>query len=426
MTNTYSVLVGMSSNELEEWKTAYMKDKLYSKILKVSQTDNDEEGNYPQYQIRNGLIYFEHWNGNFRLCVPESLRVTVMSEVHNVLTESAHRGHTKAYNRIASTDYWLRMSRDIKHYISTYDICQEAKPRCHAPIGLLQPISIPSQPFKVVSMDFIPELPLSNGFNNILIIVDKLTKYTIFIPTTTTITEVGTVELFFHHIISKFGIPRQVITDRDIRWRGEFWKEICNKMGITRSLTTTYHPQADRQTEVLNQSLEISLRSYIGPSRDDWEKYLDVLALSYNSTPHTTTRFALAYLLRGYMLITGSTLMHNSEGIPRPATDISSSKIKSNNNNEGTLHPAALEMTEAFSAKQHHAQEALMLGQHFQKRSYNKGRLALKFNEGDLVLLNPHSLSLLRNETGCGKKLLMKYDGPFEIIQKLSAVSYQL
>ena len=67
-----------------------------------------------------------------------------------------------------------------------------------------------------------------------------------------------------------------------------------------------------------------------------------------------------------------------------------------------------------------------MLGQHFQRRSYNKGRLSTEFQEGDLVLLNPHSLSLLRNETGHGRKLLMKYDGPFEIIQKLSAVSYWL
>ena len=64
-----------------------------------------------------------------------------------------------------------------------------------------------------------------------------------------------------------------------------------------------------------------------------------------------------------------------------------------------------------------------MLGQHFQRRSYNKGRLSTEFQEGDLVLLNPHSLSLLRNETGRGRKLLMKYDGPFEIIQKLNAVS---
>ena len=67
-----------------------------------------------------------------------------------------------------------------------------------------------------------------------------------------------------------------------------------------------------------------------------------------------------------------------------------------------------------------------MLGQHFQQWAYNQGKLALKFNVGDLALLNPHSLSLLRNESGRGKKLLMKYDRPFEVIQKLSPVSYQL
>ena len=60
-------------------------------------------------------------------------------------------------------------------------------------------------------MDFIPELLESGGFNNVLVIVDKLTKYAIFIPTTVNITEKDTAELFFHHVISKFGIPRQVI-----------------------------------------------------------------------------------------------------------------------------------------------------------------------------------------------------------------------
>ena len=135
----------------------------------------------------------------------------------------------KTYNHIASTYYWPRMSRDIKKYVSTCDICQKTKPRRHAPVGLLQPIPIPSQPFEVVSMDFIPELPSSSGFDNILVIVDKLTKYATFIPTTVSVTEIETAELFFCHIISKFGIPRQVITDRGARWKGEFWKEICKK-----------------------------------------------------------------------------------------------------------------------------------------------------------------------------------------------------
>src|SRR6202050_1928651 len=145
-----------------------------------------------------------------------------MSEVHNSLTESAHGGHAKTYNCIASTYYWLRMSRDIKQYVSTCNICQKSKPKCHALVGLLQPIPILTQPFEVVSMDFIPELPLSDGFDNIFVIVDKLMKYVVFISTTTTISERETTELFFHHIISKFGIPWQVISDRDTQWQGNF------------------------------------------------------------------------------------------------------------------------------------------------------------------------------------------------------------
>ena len=49
--STYSILVGMNANDLEDWKKAYTANNLYSKILKVSQTDNNEAGNYPQYQI---------------------------------------------------------------------------------------------------------------------------------------------------------------------------------------------------------------------------------------------------------------------------------------------------------------------------------------------------------------------------------------
>ena len=81
-------------------------------------------------------------------------------------------------------------------------------------------------------------------------------------------------------------------------------------------------------------------------------------------------------------------------------------------------------MSEVFSAACHQAQETLMWRQHFQKWSYNKGWFTFEFEEGELVLLKLHSLSLLRSEPGCGRKLLMKYNGPFEIIQKFSAISY--
>jgi len=67
-------------------------------------------------------------------------------------------------------------------------------------------------------MEFIPELPECEGYGNVLVIVDKLTKYAIFIPTTSAITEKETAELFFQHVICQYGIPRQIISDRDTQW----------------------------------------------------------------------------------------------------------------------------------------------------------------------------------------------------------------
>lgn len=145
--------------------------------------------------------------------MPEDLQTKVTAKIHDSLSEGAHAGYYKTYNRIASTYYWPRMSRSIKMFVSTCDICQKSKPRRHALVGLLRPIPIPTRPFEVVTMDFIPELPTSNGFDNILVIVDKLTKYGIFIPCSTRITEEETARLFFKHVVAQYRLPQQVITD---------------------------------------------------------------------------------------------------------------------------------------------------------------------------------------------------------------------
>lgn len=90
------------------------------------------------------------------------------------------------------------------------------------------------------------------------------------------------------------------------------------------------------------------------------------------------------------------------------------------------INDKAQNFADEFETNRSGAKEALLLAQVFQKRAYNNGRLTTEFEEGDFVVLNPHSLNLLREEKGRGKKLLMKYDGPFEIIRKLSPVTYQL
>ena len=411
----HSLLIGFSPEHLAVWTMAYQEDSHFRAVLKALKGTIDW-GNleFPQYTLReDGLIVFHDGLGNERVCVPGPLRVSIMKEVHDSVTEGAHAGYHRCYNRIASVYYWPRMSRDIKQYAETCDICQKAKPRRHAPVGLLRSIPVPTRPFEVVSMDFIPELPQSAGFDNILVIVDKLTKYGIFIPCHTTLTETDTAKLFFKHVICEYGIPRQIISDRDVRWRGEFWKETCRLLGTTRALTTSYHPQADGQTEVMNQGLEIALRAYVGPSRDDWAEFLPALSLAYNTTPHSATGYAPGYLLRGYTPVTTSSFMHDPSDVH--ASD-----------NLDSLVPSTTELLERFQAERSAARDALVLGQAHQQRAYNKGRLIDEFEEGDLVVLNVDSLELLRSESGRGRKLLMKYDGPFEIIRKLSPVSYQV
>jgi transposase InsO family protein len=193
-------------------------------------------------------------------------------------------------------------------------------------------------------MDFITELPrTSKGFDNLLVIVDKLTKYAIFVPTTIGVNEVETAGLFFKHVVTHFGLPRQIITDRDSRWSGNFWGELCRVMGMQRSLTTAYHPQADGQTEIMNQYLEIALRAYIGVELKDWDEYLDAISLSFNTTPHSITKFAPAFLLYGFKPTTYSTLPGSDKTPVRRFQSSKSEKQKDPNSIQIT-HEDTVEM----------------------------------------------------------------------------------
>ena len=192
-----------------------------------------------------------------------------MSKIHDVLTEGTHMGYDKTYNKIVSGYYWPKMSREILKFILSCNVCQKSKVKQHAPYRMLKPIPIPSQPFEVISMDFIPDMPESQVFNNILVIVDKLTKDLNIIPCHTEINENKVAKLIFKHIFTQYGLPRQIITDHDPKWTSLFWKSVCKQMGIKRGLTTAYHPQADGQTEIMNQTLKVALCAYRGPEQDD-------------------------------------------------------------------------------------------------------------------------------------------------------------
>jgi hypothetical protein len=428
---SYSISIHFDSEEQKEWIEAYQHDTYFKKIIEDLRTEeNILNPRYPQFFMSDeGLLYFEDWEGNMRLCVPSGLRNRIMKEDHETLTEGAHSGYHRAFNRIASTYFWPRMSKDIQAFVTSCDICQKSKPKRHAPFGLLRPIPIPARPFEIISMDFISELPkTSSGHDNILVIVDKLTKFALFIPTRTNINEKECAELIFDNVFTRFGLPRQIITDRDSKWTGNFWEEVCRLFSIKRALTTAYHPQADGQTEILNQLLETALRMYSNPQKDNWDTHLSSFALSYNGTPHSATGVAPAMLLFGYLPRSLATWHRQS------ASEVDRSPIQNNSQSydvpptedHDVINDAASEVAESFNALRTLAKDALVFANASYQRNYNKGRLVREFEVGDLILLNPHSLQLYSKETGLGRKLLRKYDGPFEVLEKLSAVTYRI
>ena len=119
-------------------------------------------------------------------------------------------------------------------------------------------------------MDFIEGLPPSDGHDSILVVVDRLTKMSIFIPTHKTLTSPQLARLFIQHVFAKHGVPIDIVSDRGRHFISHFWADLCSALGIQSNLSTAYHPETDGQTERVNQILEQYLRIYINYQQDDW------------------------------------------------------------------------------------------------------------------------------------------------------------
>ena len=117
-------------------------------------------------------------------------------------------------------------------------------------------IPVPERPWDSISMDFIEELPNSNGCNFVLVIIDRASKQAIFIPTDVHITSEQLAQLFILHVFSKHGIPNHVTSDRGSEFISHFMRSLGKALDMKLHYTSGYHPSADGQTEHANQTLE--------------------------------------------------------------------------------------------------------------------------------------------------------------------------
>ena len=156
-------------------------------------------------------------------------------------------------------------------------------------MGELHLLTILQSRWEVISVDFIGELPDAHGHDAIMNVVDAMGKRAHFIPTTTTITALGAAQLL-HNIWKLHGLPCSVVSDCEPQFVAEFTQELYRLLSITLSTTTAYHPQADGQTEQVNQELEQYLRVFINERQDDWDELLPMVELQYNNHVHSGTQ----------------------------------------------------------------------------------------------------------------------------------------
>ena len=157
-------------------------------------------------------------------------------------------------------------------------------------MGKLHPLTILESQWEVISVDFIGGLPDAHGHDAIMNVVDSMGKRAHFIPTTTTITALGAARLFLQNFWKLHGLPRSAVSDRGPQFAMEFTRKLYRLLGITLSTTTAYHPQADGQTEQVNQELEQYLRVFINERQDDWDELLPMAEFQYNNHVHSETQ----------------------------------------------------------------------------------------------------------------------------------------
>ena len=156
-------------------------------------------------------------------------------------------------------------------------------------------------PFKMVAMDFIFKLPLSDGYDSILTITDHdCTKAVIFIPCNETITAERVAKLYLEHMFKHVRLPKVFIHNQDTHFMNSFAVKMCQVLSITQNASMAFHPRTDRQSERTNQKLEQFLWFYTNARQDNWAQYLSLAKFAFNSWCNESTKKSPFEVLMGY------------------------------------------------------------------------------------------------------------------------------
>jgi len=253
-----------------------------------------------------------------------------------------------------------------------------------------------------ISADFITKLPLAQGYDAILVVVDRLTKMVHFIPTTEKMSAEGLARLFRDNVWKLHGLPKSIISDRGPQFIAGLMQELNEMLGIKSKLSTAFHPQTDGQMERVNQELKQYLRMFINHRQEQWPEWLGTAEFAYNNKAYSSTRTS-----------------------PFKANYRQDPRIGFEGRKKGK-YAGAEKFIKKMKEIQEEAKAVLGKAQADMKKYANKKRSDVeKYKVGDLVMLSTKDLKyqMIRRRT---EKLTERFVGPYKVKKVVSTNAVEL
>lgn len=395
-------VVSLASDKdmVNEIKTKTENDPDMKEVLRLLKNNTIKHSKYALglCKIINGILTYDE-----KIWIPtdDELRLKILKEHHDVPT-AGHPGQAKTLELISRKYYWPDQRKYCARYVDNCDTCKRIKPTRHAPYGLLKPLEPPKRPWDSLSMDFVTGLPEKEGYDTILVVVDRLTKMAHYIPTSSNINAKGLAKLFLEKIVKHHGLPTNIITDRGSLFTSEFWTKLMKALGTSRNLSTAFHPETDGQTERINAIMEQFLRAYCSYQQDNWVELLPLAEFAFNNTKSDTTTVTPFFANFGYH--------------PRAMPDLGESDVSIE-----TLDvlPHVIELQ-----KLHEDIHAEIIRAHtcHAEQANKKRHPDPVIKPGDKVWLKRKNIRTTRPS----EKLDWKYLGPYQVLEKIGARAYKL